>query len=360
VVRLDGQPAGHTTFVSGTRLVASPVDLSAVPVGVHAVTVANGARVSAARDFTVSEAPPVALGISPGSGRQGTTPSVTVTGTGFGSAPRLHVLEPGGAERDLTPSAAGPTQVTAPVTLAAAGEYRFSVVNTAGTSEALAFRSLSNVAVLAGMTPATAPQGTTATLVLSVQNLEAGAETRLSGGGRDGTVAATVTLPSTVTATLPLAGWDTGTYALAVVNPGAAPSNALGFSVTPGAPGLTGLCAGTGCTPAPAACVVQGPGSVRVALAGSNFAKPVSGGGGSSVHAASEGCAATPPSCLVPDAAVPSSAVTVVDAGRIEVDFDRSAAIPGTYDVTVWNPGPSGVVRSSAVKLTVLAGGACP
>jgi uncharacterized membrane protein len=52
--------------------------------------------------------------------------------------------------------------------------------------------------------------------------------------------------------------------------------------------------------------------------------------------------------------------VTVLDAGRIEVELDRSAAIPGTYDVTVWNPGPSGVVRSPAVKLTVLAGGACP
>jgi hypothetical protein len=361
VVRLDGQPVGHTTFVSGTRLVASPVDLAAVPVGVHAVSVANGAKVSGARDFTVSDAPPVALGISPGTARQGATVTVTVSGTGFGSAPRLHVVEPGGTARDVTPTSSSPTQVSGSYTFAAAGEYQWTVVNSAGSSDALPFRALSNVAILAGLSPATAPQGTTAALTLTVQNLEAGARTWLAGGGRDGEIAATVSLPSTVTASLPLAGWDTGTYALTVVNPGAAPSNALGLSVTPGAPELTGVCAGTGCTPGASACVVQGPVPVRVFLAGANFAKPgAGGGGGSAIHAASEGCTATPPVCPVPDAVLPGASVTVVDAQNIAADFDTASAIPGTYDVTVWNPGPSGVVRSAARKLTVRASGACP
>jgi hypothetical protein len=361
VVRMDGQPIGNTTFVSGTRLVASPVDLKSVTAGAHAITVANGAKVSGPQTFTVSEAPPVALGISPGSARQGSTVTLTVTGTGFGAAPHLHAVEPGGAAKDVTPASSTPTQLTAPYSFPADGEYLFTVVNASGSSDVLPFRVLSNVAVLSGLAPATAAQGTTPTLTLTVQNMEAGAKVHLAGGGRDRDLPATVT-PPTATAPVDLTGWDTGTYAVTVVNPGASPSNALGVSVTPGTPGLTGICTGTsGCTPAASACAVQGLAIVQVFLAGANFAKPdLSGNGESTVHAASSSCRTAPATCPVPDFVIPASAVTVTDPQHLAIDFDTTTAVPDAYDITVWNPGPSGVVKSPAVAFTVKASGTCP
>jgi hypothetical protein len=366
VVLLDGQPFGRTTFVSGTRLYAAPLDLKSVPLGTHQVTVANGGRVSAPQVFTVTEAPPFAAGIVPGSARQGATVQVTVTGSGFGSSPRLRVVDPGGTAQELTPSSASATEVKASFTFASAGEYLWTVVNSAGSSDALPFRALSNVAVLAGLTPATAPQGAEPTLTLTAQNLEAGARLHLTGPGQDLDLAATVSLPSTVTASLDLAGWNTGTYSLTVLNPGASASNGLGFSVTPGSPGLTGICVGSGCSPAASACVVQtaqpGANPVQVFLAGSNFARPDAGGNvESAVHAASSSCRTPPGGCDVPDFVLPASAVTVTDAGHLVVDFDTTQAIPDVYDVTVWNPGPTGVLKSPWVTLTVRAGGqACP
>jgi hypothetical protein len=121
---------------------------------------------------------------------------------------------------------------------------------------------------------------------------------------------------------------DTGVYSLVVVNPGAASSNALSFSVTPGLPTLTSV------SPATAQ---QQNALVPVTLTGTNFAKPdATGGGASTVMVAGyDGTGAPLTNGFVP---VPGT-VTVASSTQIQVQVDTRSGVPGTYYIAVWNPG---------------------
>jgi hypothetical protein len=84
-------------------------------------------------------------------------------------------------------------------------------------------------------------------------------------------------------------------------------------------------------------------------LTGTNFAKPDAGGtGGSTVHAAS---------AAIPDYVVPG--VTVVSSTTNSVSFDSSLAIPGSYTLQIWNPGPT-ILKSGTIPFKVAATYAAP
>jgi hypothetical protein len=173
---------------------------------------------------------------------------------------------------------------------------------------------------------------------------------------------------TTVTVNLDLRGLDTGTYTLSVVNPnGAAPSNAVNFTVTPGSPTLaTLLCTaiGTGSGKCTDSTHAQQIATIPVVITGTNFAKPdLNGDGGSAVYVFANctptfvtnpgppaisqltgcTCAAGHVADCIPPRQVNGtySTVTVTSPTRIDALFDTTAAIPATYSFWVQNPGGS-------------------
>ncbi|HEU4383892.1 MAG TPA: IPT/TIG domain-containing protein [Anaeromyxobacteraceae bacterium] len=340
-----------TTFVSGTRLVAQPVDLRGAAAETHTVTVRNGATAgTGSATFTVDPAAPTLSTVSPTSARQGAAVALQVTGANYDASTRIEVQAPGAGT--FTPIAAtvvdSATQAHAPYAFGQEGSWLVRVTNAAGASGPLSVRVLSNVAILSGVSPASAQQGQTVTLTLTATNLDASPTVHLASPSL-GCPTAPCSLDrtptvsgSTLTVTgLSLAGWDAGTYAVTVVNPGAAGSNALGFTVTPGAPTLA--------APASPACVLQSATPTTVTLTGTNFAKPDAGGnGGSTVHASS---------AAIPDYVVPG--VTVTSTTTLTVSFDSSAAIPDNYTLQVWNPGPA-ILKSGTIPFKVAASYAAP
>lgn len=338
VVKFDGV-ALPTTYLAPTQLYASPLDLTGAAAGPHQVVVANAAGTTSPATFTVTPNPPELASISPVSARQGDSVTLVATGDHLDASTRIEVLPPGATTWQALPTTpVSATQLSAPWSLAGQpdGGWLVRLSNALGATGALAFRVSSNVAVLSSLSPSSAQQGTAATLTLGASNLQAGATVHLAASGfaRDfvpGTPGA-----STLTVPLDLAGWTAQSYAVTVVNPGAQPSNGLAFTVTPGQPAIASI------SPS---CVVQSAANtaVPVTITGSNFA---GGAAASVVHAAS------PP--LVTDAIVPS---TTVDASSITVTLDSTAAVAGTYTITVWNPGAT-ILRSNGVSFTV--GASCP
>ncbi|HZY04518.1 MAG TPA: IPT/TIG domain-containing protein, partial [Anaeromyxobacteraceae bacterium] len=358
-VLLDGSSTFNgtaivTSFVSGTRLNAQPIDLRGAAPGTYTVTVRNGTTPgSGSLTFTVTPAAPTLTAISPTSARQGATVTLQATGTNFDASTKIEVQAPGAGT--FTPIAATtvtpPTQASAAYTFGQEGSWLVRVSNATGASGPLAVRVLSNVAILSSISPVSAQQGQTPTLTLTATNLDPGGAITVHLASPTlgcPTAPCSLDLTPTVSGTtltvsgLSLSGWDAGTYAVAVVNAGAQPSNSLGFTATPGTPALLS---------ASPACVNQGPTPTAVTLTGTNFAKPDAGGnGGSAAHAAS---------ASVPDYVVPG--VTVVSPTTITVSFDSSAAIPDSYTLQIWNPGPT-ILKSGTIAFRVGSSGTslCP
>ncbi len=354
-VLLDGATSFNgtaivTSFVSGTRLNAQPIDLRGAVPGAHTVTVRNGATAgTGSATFTVTQAAPTLTGITPVTARQGAAVTLQATGTNFDASTQIQVQAPGaGTWTSLTTTFASSTQVGAPTTFGQAGSWSVRVSNSVGASGALSVGVLSNVAVLSAVSPSSAQQGQTVTLTLTATNLDPAPTVHVASATL-GCPSAPCSLDRTPTvsgstltvAGLSLAGWDAGTYAVAVVNPGGAqPSNSLGFTVTPGPPTLASV------SPA---CVLQSATPTSVTLTGTNFARPdANGNGGSAVHASS---------ASVPDYVVPG--VTVTSPTTITVSFDSSAAVPGAYTLQVWNPGPT-ILKSGTLAFKVAASYAAP
>ncbi|MGC3997330.1 MAG: IPT/TIG domain-containing protein [Anaeromyxobacter sp.] len=351
-VLFDGTPLTATTFVSARQLYIPQYLPAACSSGTcpHVVRVRNGTAGTPSETsatFYVGAQPPQITGLSPGSAYQGATDVVlTFTGSGFPTGTQLQLQPPGGAfgtPISATVNGTG-TQVTAvvpsfvdsPVGTAPEGTWLVRLVYPGPINSAsYPFRLLSNLATLVSSNVRGEMQGKQVTVTLSAVNLRPSAaatvdrDIRVVFAGQDRTPSAVnITQASsgtgTVTVQLSTVDLDTGTYTVQVRNPSAQPSNALSFNVTPGQPTVVTV------TPSSA---VQSDTPTLIVLTGTNFAKPdASGNGGSIVHVASTALG-------ILDFALPASATTVVNSKRLEVRFDTRTGVPGTYDVSVWNPG---------------------
>jgi uncharacterized protein (TIGR03382 family) len=326
VVRFRGADL-PTTFLSATRLFAAPLDLAGVAPGSYDVAVVNGGGLSSnTLPFVVTSDAPHLTSLSPQEALQGETVTLTVDGRGFDATSVIHTFSPAGADQALVTTVSGNTRAAATWNLAgaAAGRYLVEVINAGGlASNVLALDVRSNLAVVRDLSVAGGAQGAVVSVTIHGSNFLAGAQVHVSGNGLADLVLTTqVTATAATVSNWSLAGWETGVYQLAVVNPGAQPSNAVSFTVTPGVPGLASL------TPTSA---TQGP-SVEVVLRGTNFSRPgANGDGASSVHVSA-------PAVGVVDAVLEA---TVVSATEIRVVVDTTEVIPASYVVSVWNPGGS-------------------
>jgi hypothetical protein len=200
----------------------------------------------------------------------------------------------------------------------------------AGYSGPLPLTVYSNTAVLDNATPSLGKWGTSVPLQIAAHNLRPSLAGFAGAGGRV-TFGTNQLVPSVAGTNLQvsvdLSLFDAGPVSVAVVNPGpAAPSNPFTFTITPGLP--------TVATVSPASVNQATTTVVPVTISGTGFAKPdLAGNNGSQVHAYS---AATNDIDL---AARGIGAVNVVDPRTIVVTLSTTAALPGTYNISVWNPG---------------------
>ena len=263
---------------------------------------------------------------------QGQNATLTFSGSAFPTVSRITVTAPTDQTVDATglsgtSSSASGTVALSTLSPEPAGTYEAYVVFSDGSvSSRFQFQVLSNVAVLQSITPAGAKQGTTPTVRLKVGNVHGTPSVFITRGGTtiNGTSVALQspgTDPTLWQAAFNLAGKDTGTYTLAVQNPGAQPSNQISFTILPGLPSITTL------SPA---CVVQGENVANVTVTGQNFALPDA-----------QGNALTTVRYSTDNAtfyAIPAT-VTVNSATQLTIQFDtRNAVVNTTYYVQVWNP----------------------
>jgi hypothetical protein len=391
-----GGTAQTTTYLDATRLLVP--GLQTPPgAGTYPVTVTgadNSLSATAPRADTMTP--------SPGSPYQGDTVTLAFTGANLGGASGATIQPPSGAAF-TAPLAGTPTSTSASVTVALAtacapaacpsGLYSASLTfGGGGTSSTFQFRVLSSAAVLQAVSPAGGPQGANpVTVTFTATNLRgtiSGAFVLFRGNGIDRSLApATWTPPGAATARLDLTGLDTGVYSLALQSAGAAASNAVSFTVTPGMPHVASVSPAT---------VTRQDAPVLVTLGGSNFAKPDANGnaasqvmvlagapwaparayavgdiasnGGDSYRCAVAGTSSTSTGptgtgSAIADGtvtwawagtwqALSGSPVTIVSATAIQVLLDTRTAIPATYRVGVWNP-PGPQKSTELVTFTV-------
>jgi len=347
-----------TDFAASTLLQAQ-LSLSAFAAGTYQVRVVNPgvATPSAPADFQVTPGAPVATGltVTPSSPRLGETGvALALTGSGFTTSCQVQVQRAGSATW-LGP----PDVVTGAGTTPGAIQAATDMVGSEGTwyarvscpggcpsppcnTLAFPFQVATNVASLVSTTPAGGSQGGNVAVTVAGSNFAPGMKLRLAGAAD---VAATLdaSTPSTkATASLPLAGLDVGSHLLQAVNAGAAASNGIAFSVTPGVPSISGTstadyCPGSppacngACTPAAncsAACAVQQSKPVTVTISGSNFAAGLSA------------VFATSALGKIDLSTVPGCTVTVSSASTITVKLDTTQVVaPMSYTISVENPG---------------------
>jgi MYXO-CTERM domain-containing protein len=349
-VLFDGQPVvPAATFLSTKSLYVTALAVGAT-VRDATIAVRNGSLTSPTKPFYVRlGAPPTVSGLSPGSAYQGDTVTLSFTGGGFPANAVVQLQPPGGAFATVpgsTVNGAG-TLVTAskaftgaPLPPAGDWQARLSYPTTNGISASQIFRLLSSQAILQNASVRGAAQGVASVPVsLTVANLRppiSGVRVIFSGAAGQLTPTGSA---SPLGVTLSTVGLDTGTYTLQVLNPlGAAPSNSLSFNVTPGVPTLAGV--------APTSAHLQDA-PVLVTLTGTNFAKPdASDNGGSSVHISSAALGVTDFPIYSTNKVEGSGAGQVLppyarvqSATQLVLHLDTRVALPGAYDVAVWNPG---------------------
>ncbi|HET9552766.1 MAG TPA: MopE-related protein [Anaeromyxobacteraceae bacterium] len=374
-------PAGDTqvvtTFVDATHLTAPQLDLARCPgtalpcpdTGTqhYALLVKNGTLASGELELLVQGSPPAISTLSPSSAFQGDTVTLTMTGASIPAGSVIEARAPGAASFTALPVVGTPTATTLQGSLVLVGQpegqWDVEVRYPAGTSSTFPFRVLSNQAVITSPPdPAGAAQGATVPVTIGVANLRP--TTPPVGGvtvvfsGAAGPLTPTQPAAGQLQVALPLSGLDTGVYTLTVVNPNAAPSNGVGFTVTPGLPTVSSVACGapaggSTCTAGAPPSAPQQQAKVPVVVTGTNFAKPdAAGNNGSSVHVFAGctpavdattnkvtcTCAAGASPC-VPDYVIPAASVTVASATQLQVALDTTAAVPGTYSFWVWNPG---------------------
>jgi uncharacterized protein (TIGR03382 family) len=356
--------------------------------GNYGVLVQNGTGVrSNAVNFTVGTNPPTITSFTPATAYEG-NPSVPLQfiGTNFPPNSGIEVEAPGSTTyASLASPPSTSTTVTATLSLAGQPEGTWNVrirLGGPGSPSTVAWplRVLSNQAILRSYGPAQSGMvgTTTGGFTFQVSNLQGWPD--LSGvravffDPANPTVAIQTLTPSPTpsagatsftTPGFSLAGLKAGVYAFTVNNPNATPSNALTFSVTPGAPTLTSVCLqGTSCTQQVSLAALGTNPVITLTLTGTNFAPLDQNGNGSTVMVAADfspnfpaadPCGSTTGGTqfqLVP------GTLTVVSPTRIDVSVDTRNAYVNptsgtTYYVEVYNPSGSGPPLKSGCGTTV-------
>ena len=268
---------------------------------------------------------PTLTSIAPSSGLEGTSVPVTLTGTHLAATTGVNV--PAGSGITVTNlNLVSDTSLTATFTIAAnaaPGPVNVTVVNPAGTSNAVSFTVLAPT--LNSITPSSGPRGYSTPVTLSGVNLTGATAVNVPAGSGITVTSFTPVNGTTVTATFAIATTAPLAADNITVSVGAATSNAVQFTVTnPPVPTLTSITPSTG-----------------VKKANGNTAVPVTLTGTSLL---------TTTGIIVSGTGVTPSNVVVVNDSTVTATFTiTQAAATGPRSVTINTLGGT----SNAVTFTV-------
>jgi hypothetical protein len=182
----SGVTASNIMVISDTQITAAVTIASDAVAGSRDMTVTTAAGISSPLTgaFTVL-ALPVLNSISPSSGLQGNTISVTITGTNLSGASAVSFIGTGLTVSNIT--VISDTQITAAVTIAsnaATGSRDLTVSTTVGTSSPLtgAFTVLA-LPVLSSISPSSGLQGNTISVTITGTNLSGASAVSFNGTG---------------------------------------------------------------------------------------------------------------------------------------------------------------------------------
>jgi 6-phosphogluconolactonase (cycloisomerase 2 family) len=173
-----GVSVSNVNVASGTSITADFTITGTATLGAHSVTVTTGAGTSTGQTFTVNPPAPTLTSVAPTAAVQGTTQSVTLTGTNFVAGATVNVSGTGITVSNI--NVVNGTTITADLTLAVnatVGARNVTVTTAGGTTAAQTLTVQLPAPGLTGLSLTTGAQTGTQTITLTGTNFQAGATT---------------------------------------------------------------------------------------------------------------------------------------------------------------------------------------
>ena len=320
---------GTVTFRNNSTLLCSFL-LTGAPSWVYHLTVTNpdGQSAIIPNAFTVTNATPAITSITPSSGYNSTNLQVTVTGTSFRSGVSVSLVN-GSTILPGTVSSRTSSKIicTLPLNGTSPGKYNLSVLNSDGLSatknNAFTVQQTGTDPTIASFSPISGVNTAALPFTITGANYRAGATVTITNGTTNRTAPGTLTGSTKVTCSLPLSGLPIGVYNLTVKNTdGSFISQQDAVSVTNPAPSITTISPTSG----------YSPGSTVVTVTGSKFVTGVN------------------LSLVRGGTSIPGS-VTSFASTKIVGTFLLTGAAPGTYNLTLTNPGGPNATKPFTILL---------
>ena len=308
---------GTVTFQNNTTI-RSSFPLTGSPTRTYDLNIRapDGLTATLPAAFTVTNATPVIATIIPSSGFNTGTLPVTITGTAFRNGFTVSLVN-GSTTITGTITNRTTTRILAtfPLTGTTPGMYNLTVLNIDGTSgtKQNAFTVISPVSypTITGFTPVSGVNTGTVPVIITGTNFRTGASVTITFNTTTKTISGTVTSTTTIKASLPLTGLPTGLYNLTIRNTdGSFVTRENEFTITSPTPVIASVIPLSGYTTGP----------VSVTISGSKF-------GSGAVISLDNATFSLPGS------------VTSFSTTKITGTFALGSLSPGTYNLTVTNPG---------------------
>ena len=308
---------GTITFQNDT-IIKSSFPLSGAPIRIYDLNIRTpgGKTYTLKNAFTVTNASPTINTITPSSGFNTSSIQVTITGTAFRGGVSISLMNkttiiPG----IITNRTSTRILATFILTGTTPGTYNLNVLNSDGLSgtkqNAFSVLSPGSDPTITGFTPTSGVNTAALPFTINGLNFRTGATVTITNRTTTKTVTGTVSGNTSIKCSLPLSGLSFGIYNLTVRNTdGSSVTRENEFNVTNPVPSIS--------TFTPMSGYANGP--VTVTISGSKF---VSGAGISLVSGGSS---------------IPGS-ITSFTNTKIIGTFILAGAEPGSYNLTVTNPG---------------------
>ena len=302
--------------LTGTTTIKCTLPLTGMPIGQYNLTVRNidGSNVTEENVFTITNPIPAITSVAPISGHTTGPSTVTITGSKFVTGANISLVN-GGTSIPGTITSFTTTKIVGIFALSGVspGSYNLTVTNPGGPNGTKPFTVLSpgTGPTITSFCPVSGINTAALPLTITGTNYRAGATVTITNGTTNKTVSGTLTGTTTIKCSLPLGGLPIGLYNLTVRNTdGSNMTQENVLSVNNPAPVITTIAPASGYT----------IGSTLVTVTGSKF---VTGAEISLVNTTT---------------GIPGS-ITSFTATKIIGTFALPGVTPGSYNLTVTNPG---------------------
>ena len=316
-------------------MIKCTLPLTGLPIGIYNVTVRNkdGSNVTRPDAFTVNNPAPIITALTPASGYNTGSLPVAVAGSKFVSGCQVSLVDnstviPG------TITSFTATKFTGTFSLAAASPvlYNLTVTNPDGQNSTKSFtvQPPGNEPTITSLTPTSGVNTATLPVTITGANYRAGATVTITNRTTTKTVAGVLAGNTTIKCSLPLTGLPFGLYNLTVRNTdGSNITRPDAFTIMNPSPAITSITPMSG----------YNSGTITVTITGTKFVS------GATI-------------ILINGSMAIPGTVASLSASRISGTFPLAEVSPGTYNLTVNNPGDINGTKLNA--FTIHAHGTVP